>query len=121
MKNKKSKNLIRLHRKRRVRVFGTKRKPRLNVFRSLRIIYASLIDDVHGHTLAEADSREINGKSYNKETAFKVGELIAKKAKEQKIEKVVFDRGGYKYHGKVQAFNSGNISLGSVAEIFKRF
>jgi len=104
---KKSKNLVRLHRKRRVRVIGTKKAPRLSVFRSLRVIYAILINDTTGQTLAEADSREIKGGKYDKETAFKVGELIAKKAGEQKIAQVVFDRGGYKYHGKVQSLAEG--------------
>ncbi len=104
---KKSKNLMRLHRKRRVQVKGTKKVPRLNVFRSLRVIYATLINDTTGQTLVEADSREIKSKKYDKETAFKVGELIAKKAGEKKITQVVFDRGGYKYHGKVQSLADG--------------
>ena len=104
---KKSKNLARLHRKRRVLVKGTKKKPRLAVFRSLRVIYASLIDDNNGNVLVAADSREIKEKEYNKDTAFKTGELIAKKASKKNISKVVFDRSGYKYHGKVQALAEG--------------
>lgn len=104
---KKSKNLARLHRKRRVVVKGTKKMPRLVVFRSLKIIYANLIDDISGAVLVEADSRSIKDKKYSKETAFKTGELIAKKALKNKITKVVFDRGGYKYHGKVQSLAEG--------------
>ena len=104
---KKSKNLARLHRKRRVLVKGTKKVPRLVVFRSLRVIYANLIDDLQGNVLAEADSRSIKDKGYTKDVAFKTGELIAKKALKLKVSKVVFDRGGYKYHGKVQALAEG--------------
>jgi len=104
---KKSKNLARLHRKRRVVVKGTKKTPRLVVFKSLRVIYAMLVNDITGKTIAEADSREVKSEKYDKETSFKVGELIAKKGAEQKVSKVVFDRGGYKYHGKVQALAEG--------------
>jgi large subunit ribosomal protein L18 len=104
---KKSRNLARLHRKRRVLVRGTKKKPRLVVFRSLRVIYAGLVDDVAGKVLLGVDSRKVDGKKYDKDSAFKTGELIAQKAAEQKITKVVFDRGGYKYHGKVKALAEG--------------
>jgi large subunit ribosomal protein L18 len=104
---KKSKNLMRLHRKRRVIAKGTKKMPRLVIFRSLKVIYANLIDDISGTVLVEADSRSLKDKKYNKETAFKTGELIAEKALKNKITKVVFDRGGYKYHGKVQSLAEG--------------
>ena len=104
---KKSKNILRLHRKRRVTVRGSKKNPRLVVFRSLRIIYASLVDDNNGETLVTVDSRKVDSKKYNKETAFQTGELLAKKALAKKISKVVFDRGGYRYHGKVQALADG--------------
>ena len=104
---KKSRNLLRIQRKRRVLAKGTKKVPRLSVFKSAKVIYASLIDDVKETTLTAADSREIKSKKYDQETASKVGELIAKRAEEKKIDTVVFDRGGYKYHGKVKALAEG--------------
>ncbi len=100
-------NSSRLKKKRRVLVRGTKKIPRLAVFKSAKIIYASLIDDVNGVTLATADSREIKSKKQDKDTASKVGELIAKKGQDVKITTVVFDRGGYKYHGKVKSLADG--------------
>jgi large subunit ribosomal protein L18 len=100
-------NSSRLKKKRRVLVSGTKKTPRLAVFRSAKVIYASLIDDVKMVTLATADSREIKAKKYDQKTAEKVGELIAEKAKKIKITTVVFDRAGYKYHGKVKALAEG--------------
>ena len=93
----------------RKRVQGTAERPRLSVYKSLRFIYAQVIDDTRGHTMAQASSadpavREALGKSTaGKEAAKKVGELVAQRAKEQGVEKVVFDRGGYIYHGRVQA------------------
>ncbi|HHY20266.1 MAG TPA: 50S ribosomal protein L18 [Firmicutes bacterium] len=92
----------------RKKIFGTPERPRLSVFRSANHIYAQIIDDVAGNTLAAAStlSPELKGEiTYggNIESAQKVGELIAKKAKEKGIEKVVFDRGGNLYHGRVQA------------------
>lgn len=104
------KKLARLKRKRRVRsrVKGTSERPRLNVFRSLRHIYAQAIEDSTGRTLASAStlSKELRGSlknSGNKEAAKRVGELIAKKCLEKGIQKVVFDRNGYLYHGRIQA------------------
>jgi len=98
-------------RKKRIRkkVFGTKERPRLNVFRSNKHIYCQLIDDERGYTLASASDRELKDlKTKNRiEIAFEVGKLIAKKAKELGIEKVVFDRAGYKYHGRVKALAEG--------------
>jgi large subunit ribosomal protein L18 len=97
------------HLRSRKRVQGTSERPRLSVYKSLRFIYAQVIDDTRGHTLAQASSadpalREALGKSTaGKEAAKKVGELVAQRAKEQGVEKVVFDRGGYVYHGRVQA------------------
>jgi len=89
--------------------------PRLSVFRSNRHIYAQLIDLSSGCVLASASDIEISSKEKNKKVesmnktdlAFKVGELIAKKAKEKNITKVVFDRGFYKYHGRVKALAEG--------------
>ncbi len=106
---KKSRNKLRIHRKRRIRkrVSGASRRPRLCVFRSNRIIYAQLIDDVKGVTLAEADSRQFKKGGFSVDEAKEIGKIIAKKAKQLKLNKVVFDRGGYKYHGKVKALAEG--------------
>jgi large subunit ribosomal protein L18 len=92
----------------RKRVQGTPERPRLAVYKSLRYIYAQVIDDVRGVTLAQANSadpavREAVGNSTaGKEAAKRVGELVAQRAKEKGVDKVVFDRGGYIYHGRVQ-------------------
>lgn len=89
----------------RSRVSGTAERPRLNVFRSLAHIYAQIIDDEKGVTLVAASSKEKNfeGSGGNVEGAKKVGAAIAKKAVEKGISEVVFDRGGYIYHGRVAA------------------
>lgn len=120
----------RRHKRVRAKIFGTAKMPRLCVFRSSNHIYAQLIDDEKGKTLAAASDREIKpgaeaqkpkiqiknekikdgqkpeliGKTAN---AYRVGELIAKKAAENKIGKIVFDRAGYKYHGRVKALADG--------------
>lgn len=99
---------MRRQRRARKRIFGTADKPRLSVFRSANHIYAQVIDDDSATTLAAAStlSPELKGvieNGGNVESARKVGELIAKKAKEKGIEQVVFDRGGNLYHGRVQA------------------
>lgn len=109
MINKQSSNVARLRRHKRVRkaISGTASCPRLCVFRSLKNIYAQIIDDVKGATLVSASSLELEGNGGNKEAAKKVGELIAKKALEKGIENVVFDRGGYIYHGRVQELADG--------------
>ena len=93
----------------RERLSGTADKPRLAVFRSLNHIYAQIIDDTAGHTLASATDLETDLKSKKDgkkktEVAGLVGEALAKKAKEKGIVTVVFDRGGFKYHGRVKAF-----------------
>ncbi len=85
------------------KISGTDQIPRLNVFRSNKAIYAQIIDDASQKTLVSASSKELNLEGNNVETSAKVGELIAKKALDNKIEHVVFDRGGYVYHGKVKA------------------
>ena len=92
----------------RSRVTGTSERPRLNVFRSLKHIYAQAIEDATGKTLASAStlSPELKGSLRypgNAEAAKKVGELIAKKCLEKGIQKVVFDRSGYLYHGRIKA------------------
>lgn len=103
MIKKESRNEMRKIRHERIRkqIIGTKDIPRLNVYRSNTNIYAQIIDDENGVTLASASSMKMKGN--NTEVATKVGEAIAKEAKKAKITKVVFDRGGYLYHGRVKA------------------
>lgn len=88
----------------RKKVSGTEKKPRLNVFRSAKHIYAQLIDDIKGVTLASASTIEKGFGCYggNKEAAHKIGLLIAERAQKLNIKAVVFDRGGYLYHGRVK-------------------
>ena len=104
-------NKARLKRHRRVRakISGTAERPRLNVFRSSKHIYAQLIDDVNGVTLASASSMDkgFEGNGGNIEAARKVGEMIAKNAVDKGITEVVFDRGGYLYHGRVKELADG--------------
>ena len=97
------------HKRVRGKVSGTPERPRLCVFRSLQHIYAQLIDDVNGVTIAAASSVEKDFAEYggNKSAARKVGELVAKRAIEKGVENVVFDRGGYIYHGRVQELAEG--------------
>ena len=101
----------RLHRHKRVRgkVNGTPERPRLNVFRSETNIYAQIIDDTKGITLVSASSLEkgFEGPGSNIEAAKKVGQAIAERAKAKGIDTVVFDRGGYLYHGRVAALAEG--------------
>src|ERR1043165_1055420 len=96
----------RKHDRVRKKVSGSSAQPRLNVFRSSKHIYAQLVDDVSGQTLATASSlsKELDGlkTGANKQAAREVGKLIAKKAKDKQISRVVFDRGGYVYHGRVR-------------------
>lgn len=105
MIKKESKNTARLRRHARVRktISGTSEMPRLNVFRSNKEIYAQVIDDVNGITLVSSSSKELKVSGGNIESAKAVGKDIAAKCKAKKIEKVVFDRGGYLYHGRVAA------------------
>ena len=106
MKNKNSKNVMRKKRQTRVRskVVGTPSVPRLNVFRSNSQIFAQVIDDEHGVTLVSSSSVALKLKNGgNAEGAALVGEDIAKKAKSANIVKVVFDRAGYLYHGRVKS------------------
>ena len=111
MVSKKDSNQARLHRHIRVRgkISGTAERPRLNVFRSLNHIYAQLIDDVKGVTLVSASSveKDFGMTGGNKEAARKVGNMIAERALKNGIENVVFDRGGYIYHGRVQELAEG--------------
>lgn len=98
------KNKLRVQRKRRIRakMKGYAKRPRLAVFKSLKGIYAQIIDDAKGKTIVQANSTEAKAKN-DMAGAVKVGELIAKKCLDKKIEAIVFDRSGYKYHGKVKA------------------
>jgi large subunit ribosomal protein L18 len=92
------------HRRLRSRISGTADRPRLAVYRSLNQIYAQVIDDRSGRTLAAASSLEAkDSKAKRAEAAKAVGEKIAEKAKAAGIEEVIFDRGGYRYHGRVKA------------------
>lgn len=114
MKRKKTAYAARLRRHLRVRkrVRGTQERPRLSVYRSLSHIYAQIIDDDAGRTLAAASDLEgairdqANGKAKT-ETARLVGELVARRALEHGISQVVFDRGGYQYHGRVKSLAGG--------------
>ena len=105
MIRKESKNDMRIKRHRKIRrtLSGTDVTPRLCVFRSNQAIYAQLIDDVKGVTIASSSSLELKLKNNNLEAAAAVGKDIAEKAKKAKIKTVVFDRGGYLYHGCVKA------------------
>jgi large subunit ribosomal protein L18 len=94
----------------RKKVFGTKSRPRLSVFRSNKYCYVQLIDDKKGETLVGVSLKEIkeaHQKKNKKEGAFEVGKILAEKAKEKKIKKAVFDRAGYKYHGRVKQVAEG--------------
>ena len=92
------------HKRVRSKISGTTERPRLNVFRSEKHIYAQIIDDTKGTTLCSASSveKDFDGRGSNKEAARKVGETVAKRAVAKGIETVVFDRGGYIYHGRVK-------------------
>jgi len=113
----------RLRRKRRVRkkIFGTPERPRLSVYRSLKHIYAQIIDDTIGHTLVSASSlspeirerwEELKKEGGKTAIARAVGELLGKRAVEAGIKRVAFDRGGFKYHGRVKALAEGARSAG---------
>ncbi|MGY0694030.1 50S ribosomal protein L18 [Virgibacillus sp. FSP13] len=108
MITKPDKNVVRKKRHMRVRknLFGTEQRPRLNVYRSNKHIYAQLIDDINGLTLTSASTKDNELKveaSGNVEAAKQVGELIAKRAQDKGYKSIVFDRGGYLYHGRVKA------------------
>lgn len=110
----------RAHRRLRHRIQGSPERPRLAVFKSLRYIYAQVIDDANGRTLAQASSAEpelkkgLKGSTGNVEAARRVGESIAERAKAEGVETVVFDRGGAVYHGKVKALAEGARAKGLV-------
>ena len=109
MINPRQRNVIRqrVHTRIREKMAGTSERPRLNVYRSLNHIYTQLIDDANGVTIASASTMTPKGTERktggNVEAAKEVGKLIAERAKEKGIKKVVFDRGGYLYHGRIKA------------------
>ncbi len=100
---------IKRHKRVRAKIFGTPERPRLCVFRSAKHIYAQIIDDVNGKTLVSASSMEKDFTEYggNADAAKKIGELVAERALKAKIDTVVFDRGGFVYHGRVKALAEG--------------
>jgi len=93
----------------RAKIFGTALRPRLSVFRSNQHVYGQLINDEKGKTIISASDLELkkSGKKTKNEAAKEVGALIAKKATEAKIKKVIFDKGGYKYHGIIKSLSDG--------------
>ena len=103
----KRENRIKRHNKVRAKVSGSAKIPRLNVYRSNKGLFVQLIDDQAGITLASVNDKEIKLGKTKTDKAKEAGKLIAKKAKEKKIEKVIFDRGGCKYHGRVKAVADG--------------
>lgn len=109
---KKRQGRVTRHKRVRSRVTGTPARPRVNVFRSLSNIYAQVIDDEQGHTLASASTidKDVAGQIEGKtkaEAAKVVGQVLAERAKTAGVSKVVFDRGGYQYHGRVAALAEG--------------
>ncbi len=107
MKRTKEEKRKRIHHRIRRRINGTATSPRLSVYRSNHAIYAQIIDDSTGHTLVAASSRENGATGTKIDQAKSVGKLIAEKAIGEKISSVVFDRGGYLYHGRVKALAEG--------------
>jgi len=89
------------------KISGTADIPRISVFRSNKAFYAQLIDDIKGHTITAASSQEMGKSAVNVEISKEVGKKFGEKAKAAGVEKVVFDRNGYPYHGKVKAFAEG--------------
>ena len=107
MVERRNEGRLRRHRRVRKKMFGTPQRLRLSVYRSLNHIYAQIIDDLQGHTLVAASSldKELKDRGHHKgnsETAKLVGGLVAKRALEKGIKKLVFDRSGYRYHGSIK-------------------
>lgn len=105
MNRTKEQSRKRLHMRIRNKISGTTERPRLSVYRSNKAIYCQLIDDLKGHTLATASSQGVTGTKTEQATA--VGKLIAERAVANGIETIVFDRGGYRYHGRVRSLAEG--------------
>jgi large subunit ribosomal protein L18 len=110
MTNNKREARIRRHRRVRKKIRGTPERPRLSVFRSARHVYAQVVDDVHGRTLATASTTESalrSGGGGTVDAAQAVGKLVGERAKAAGISSVVFDRGGFKFHGRVAGLAAG--------------
>lgn len=107
MATHKTNRRLRIKRGIRKKINGTAEKPRLSVFKSNKGIYAQLIDDINGHTLAFASSLELEVSNTNIEVSKSVGKKLAEKATSTGIENVVFDRGGFLYHGNIKALADG--------------
>ena len=105
MNRTKEQSRKRLHMRIRNKISGTTERPRLSVYRSNKAIYCQLIDDLKGQTLAAASSQGVTGTKTEQASA--VGKLIAERAKANGVETVVFDRGGYRYHGRVRSLAEG--------------
>lgn len=104
----KTQRRLRIRRGIRKKIQGTAESPRLSVFKSNRFIYAQLIDDEKGHTIAASSSKELHpDKSANVDISKEVGSKLAERAKASGVETVIFDRSGYQYHGKVKALAEG--------------
>lgn len=102
--------VLRLKRKKRIRknLRGSAARPRLSVFRSAKHIYAQVIDDDKGHTITAVSSfKKVSGAKLNKEACTQLGKSLAAKCKENSVERVIFDRNGYAFHGRVKAFADG--------------
>lgn len=110
MKNiekKKRENKVKRHKKIRAKVFGSAKIPRLNLYRSNKSLFIQLIDDEKNVTLASVNGKEVKSGKTKIEKAKEAGKLIAEKAKKAGIKKVIFDRGGFQYHGRVKAVADG--------------
>lgn len=107
MATKKEQRRLRIKRSIRKKVAGTQSRPRLSVFRSNKRIYAQIIDDIDGRTLASASSLDLGEGKNNKESAGAVGKLLAERASANGVSSVIFDRNGYLYHGRVKALAEG--------------
>ena len=109
MDKQKTKQIKKIRRQKRVRakIKGTVERPRLNVSRSNKYIYLQLINDERGETLASVHSKNLNIAGAKTEESLEAGKQIAKKAQEKEIKKIVFDRGGRKYHGRIKAVADG--------------
>lgn len=106
MKSKQERRIKR-HKKIRKTIQGNKKIPRLSIFRSSRYIYAQVIDDSKSEVIFAVTEKEINKKGTKTEKAYEVGKILAEKALKKKIKAIVFDRGGYQYHGRVEALAKG--------------
>jgi large subunit ribosomal protein L18 len=107
MKTNRKQSRVARHRRVRAKVTGTAAMPRLNIFRSLTHVYLQVIDDEAGKTLVAASTKELKTKSKKSEAAMEAGKKAAEKALAAGIKQVVFDRGGYKYHGRVKSAAEG--------------